>query len=141
MADPVVLLADTSAWHRSPDPVVHPAWHESLSQGRVATTPPVRLEVLYSARSRSHYVAVSQELDALVPVPCGDAAFQRALDVQRTLARQHDLHHRSVALPDLLIAAAAELAGVTVWHYDEDYDRIAAITGQPTEWIVPRGSV
>ncbi len=51
------------------------------------------------------------------------------------------LHHRSVGVNDLLIAAAAEAAGATVWHYDEDYDRIGAITGQPTEWIVERGSV
>lgn len=41
---------------------------------------------------------------------------------------------------DLLIAAA-EAAGVTLLHYDEDYDRIAAVTGQPTRWIAPRGSV
>ena len=51
------------------------------------------------------------------------------------------LHHRSVKINDLLIAAAAELAGVTVWHYDEDYDRISAITDQAVEWIAPRGSL
>lgn len=51
------------------------------------------------------------------------------------------LHHRSVKINDLLIAAAAELAGVTVWHYDEDYDRICAITDQAVEWIAPRGSL
>jgi predicted nucleic acid-binding protein len=43
--------------------------------------------------------------------------------------------------PDLLIAAAAEAAGVTVLHYDEDYDRIAEITGQPTCWLAPTGSL
>ncbi len=37
--------------------------------------------------------------------------------------------------------ASAELAGATVLHYDADYDRIAAITGQPTEWVAPRGSL
>jgi hypothetical protein len=51
------------------------------------------------------------------------------------------LHHRSVKIPDLLIAAAAEAAQATVLHYDEDYDRIAAITGQPVQWIAPRGSL
>lgn len=40
---------------------------------------------------------------------------------------------------DLLIAAVAELAGAAVWHYDSDYDRIAEVTGQPMEWVVPRG--
>lgn len=42
---------------------------------------------------------------------------------------------------DLLVAAAAEAAGVTVLHYDEDFDRIAAVTGQATEWSAPRGSL
>jgi predicted nucleic acid-binding protein len=46
-----------------------------------------------------------------------------------------------VRLADLLIAASAEAAGCTVWHYDEDFDRVAEITGQPTLWIAPRGSL
>ena len=44
-------------------------------------------------------------------------------------------------LPDVLIAAAAERHRVTVLHYDHDDDRIAAVTGQPVEWVVPAGSV
>lgn len=44
-------------------------------------------------------------------------------------------------MPDLLIAAAAESLGLTVLHYDADFDRIAAVTGQPCEWVVPAGSV
>lgn len=47
----------------------------------------------------------------------------------------------SVKHPDLLIAAAAEVAGVQFLHYDEDYDRIASITGQPVDWLAPRGSL
>ena len=43
--------------------------------------------------------------------------------------------------PDLLIAAAAESARVTLLHYDEEYDRIAAITGQPTRWLAPERSL
>jgi len=63
------------------------------------------------------------------------------LAVQKALGEAAALHHRSVKINDLLIAAAAELAGVTVWHYDEDYDRICAITDQAVEWIAPRGSL
>ena len=44
-------------------------------------------------------------------------------------------------LPDLIIAATAEEHGATVLHYDADYDRIAAVTGQPVEWVAPRGSL
>jgi predicted nucleic acid-binding protein len=42
---------------------------------------------------------------------------------------------------DLVIAAAAEAAGLSVLHYDNDYDRIAAMTNQPTEWIAPAGTL
>ena len=49
--------------------------------------------------------------------------------------------HRSVGLPDLLISAVAERAGLTILHYDADYDSVAGVTGQPTQWVVPRGSV
>lgn len=45
------------------------------------------------------------------------------------------------AIADLIIAAVAERHRVTVLHYDADYDLIAEITGQPTQWVVPRGSV
>jgi len=41
----------------------------------------------------------------------------------------------------LLIAACAENAGLTVIHYDADFERISELTKQPVQWIVPRGSV
>ncbi len=43
-------------------------------------------------------------------------------------------------IPDLLIAAAAERAGYPLVHYDADFDRIAALTGQPTSWVIPAGT-
>jgi hypothetical protein len=45
-----------------------------------------------------------------------------------------------VSIPDLIVAATAERYSLTVLHYDADYDRLAAITGQSTEWVVPRGT-
>src|ERR1044072_8622862 len=76
-------------------------------------------------------------------VPCGVdhlelGAFNRALEIQR-----HALDagfHRALSLPDLLIATTAELNQRTVLHYDGDFDMIASLTGQPTEWVVPPGS-
>ena len=44
-------------------------------------------------------------------------------------------------IADLVVAAAAERAGLVLLHYDHDFDLIAAVTGQPTEWVVPRGTV
>lgn len=101
----------------------------------------MRLEILYSARSAADYDELADELDGLARIPIDGATFARAYVVQRELAHVGGLHHRSVKIADLVIAAAAELSGTVVWHYDEDYDRISAITGQRTEWIAPRGTL
>jgi predicted nucleic acid-binding protein len=63
----------------------------------------------------------------------------RAVAVQDVLADRSQQGGAKIA--DLLIAAAAEAAGLVVLHYDHDFDLIADITGQPTEWIVPAGTV
>jgi predicted nucleic acid-binding protein len=136
----VRYLVDTSAWHRVGDPSVAQRWRTLLTTDSVATCDQVALEVLYSARS-SDYERTMVNLDGLVAVPMDAHTFARAREVQLLLARSGGLHHRSVTIADLLIAAAAEHAQLAVLHYDEDYDRIAAITGQPTEWIAPRGSL
>ena len=134
-------LADTSAWHRAAHPDVAAAWETRLAADSIATCAYVRLEILFSARSAKDYERLEEELRGLHQLPCGESQVERALGVQRELARRGGLHHRSVKIPDLLIAASAEAAGAVVWHYDEDYDRIAKITGQPMEWIAPRGTL
>lgn len=116
-------------------------WTELLAADRVATTAPVRLEVLYSARSALDYQRLRDELDALIQIPCGGDEFRRAEGVQGHLAELGGLHHRSVGLSGLLVAAAAEASGVVVWHYNQDFDRIAAVTDQPTRWIAERGTL
>ncbi len=101
----------------------------------------VAFELLASARSGSEFDEIQEELEALRLYQLGQSQWRRALHVYRELAHQGGTHHRSVGHQDLLIAAAAEAAEVELVHYDEDFDRIAAITGQPTRWIVPRGSL
>ncbi len=135
------LCIDTSAWHRRGESAVADALIARLDADDVSMCDQVRLEVLYSARSASDYDAIADELRALHVVPCDTTTFERALDVQRALAHVGGLHHRSVTIADLIIAAAAEAVGDVVWHYDEDFDRIAAVTGQPCEWIATRGSL
>lgn len=101
----------------------------------------VRRELLYSARDATELTSLWIELDALPNCEIGVDEWQRVLEVYERLARQGGLHHRSVRHPDLLIAAAAEASGIPVLNYDEDYDRIAAITGQEVRWLAPRGSL
>jgi predicted nucleic acid-binding protein len=132
---------DTSAWHHSTDEGVGQRWRTALEADEIGICDQVRLEILYSARSAIDYEAVAEELTALRPIPTTGATYERALDVQRRLAHVGGLHHRSVKIADLLIAAAAEAADAVVWHYDRDYDRISAITGQPVEWIAAPGSL
>ena len=68
------------------------------------------------------------------PVP----TYGVVLKVQRLLAGRSQ---RGRKVPDLLIAAAAEEAGLTVLHGDADFDGIASVTGQPSEWVVAAGTV
>jgi hypothetical protein len=98
----------------------------------------VDLEVLYSSRNLVAYEAVSVELSGLLDTSITPEAFARAREVQHQLARTG--HHR-LPIPDLVIAAAAELAERTVLHYDADFERIAGVTGQPHQWILRRGSI
>ena len=133
-------LADKSALVHMRDAHVASRLSPLILDGEVATCGIVELEVLYSARSASDLREIRDERRSAFPrVPMGEADFERAEEVLGHLALQG--HHRAVSLPDLLIAAAAERAGLIVLHYDADYDIIAAATGQTTEWVAPRGSL
>jgi predicted nucleic acid-binding protein len=95
--------------------------------------------LLYSASSPAVYASLASALRALPRIAVTEVVLDRALEVQALLAERSQ--HRAVPLPDLIVAACAEGAGLSVLHYDADYDRIAEITGQPTRWVLPRGSV
>lgn len=135
-----VYLADKSALtRRETRPEVREVVEPLLLAGRIATCGIVDLELLYSAPNPATYGELAEALRAMPRVPVTEAVVDRALAVQGQLASTSE--HRSVPLPDLLIAACAETAGLTVLHYDADYDRIAAVSGQAVQWVVPRGSV
>ncbi|HTD07852.1 MAG TPA: PIN domain-containing protein [Solirubrobacteraceae bacterium] len=135
-------LADTSAWQLSRRrPALQASFNEKMFDGRIATCATVSLEILQGARNGREFDEHRRRIGRLPQCPIEAREWSRAIDVYRELAHQGGAHQRSVGDADLLIAAAAESAGVELLHYDEDFDRIAAITGQPTRWIVPRGSI
>jgi len=138
-----VKLADTSAWvwTRTVGGELRAVFDEDLIDGQIATCDMVRLELLYSSRNATEFTTLRSELDALPNCQIGIEQWQRALEVYEQLAQQGGLHQRAVRHPDLLIAAAAEATGIPVLHYDEDYDRIAAVTGQAVHWLAPRGTL
>lgn len=111
---------------------------EQLDRDGLARTTMTDLEVGYSARSADEWDRLAAALDAFRRIDVEAHHFDRARQVQRRLAAE-GLRGRKV--PDLLIAAVAEATSLTVLHYDADFDHIAAITGQPTQWIVERGSI
>ncbi|HVV76986.1 MAG TPA: PIN domain nuclease [Mycobacteriales bacterium] len=126
-------LIDKSALVRlsaSPD---RTEWADRIERGLVQITSVTRLEVGYSARSGSDLRAASRQppLSRMPTVYLTPAIESRAVAVQQSLADRGQ--HRAPAVPDLLIAAAAELNDLVVLHLDKDYELIAEITGQPVE--------
>jgi predicted nucleic acid-binding protein len=109
-----------------------------IEGGMVGSCAPLDIEDLYSARTPAEYWLISNiRRNAYEHLPVNDAEWRRALEVQATLAAQSRL--REVGMADLLIAAVAERHGLTLLHYDGDFDTIAEITGQDARWVVPRG--
>jgi predicted nucleic acid-binding protein len=136
-------LADTSAWvwTRTIGGELRARFDDEVVAGEIATCAMVKLELLHSARNSGEFALLKDELDALPLCQFDASGWDRALATYCDLAALGGLHQRSVRHPDLLIATAAEAAGLAVLHYDEDYARIAAVTGQPVEWLAPRGSL
>jgi predicted nucleic acid-binding protein len=129
-------LADTSAWNRSR---VSGRWNELLEQDELALCPPVRLELLYTARGKADFAELAWQLDGLQSLPTSGRAEALAVDVQSELALRGQ--HRAPKPIDLLIAAIAQVHGRVLLHYDRHFDLIARVTGQPAEWLARRGSL
>jgi len=129
----VSWLIDKSALVRlaaSPDAA---DWAGRIERGLVRITTVTRLEIGYSARSGPDLRAGLQQPPlSSMPVECLTPAIEdRAVEILTLLADRGQ--HRAPSVPDLIIAATAELAGLTVLHLDKDFDVIAEITGQPVE--------
>jgi predicted nucleic acid-binding protein len=135
-----LYLADTSAIARVRHPQVHAILDRLGRLGLLATCVTVDLEVLYSARSPDEHTRIRNRRAAgFVELPLHPEIGERAREVQAALAARSQ--HRAAGVVDLLTAAIAEHHAATVLHYDADFDHIAAVTGQFTQWVVPRGSL
>ena len=126
-------LIDKSALVRlaaSPDAA---EWAGRVERGLVRIATVTRLEVSYSARSGPELRAgLRQPPMSSMPVEYLTPAIEdRAVEILALLADRGQ--HRAPSIPDLIIAATADLAGFTVLHLDKDFEVIAAVTGQPVE--------
>jgi predicted nucleic acid-binding protein len=131
--DVTTWLIDKSALVRlaaSPDAA---AWATRIERGLVRITTMTRLETGYSARSGPRLRAAFQQPPlSSMPVEYMTPAIEdRAVEILTVLADRGQ--HRAPSIPDLIMAATAELAGLTVLHLDKDFDLIGEITGQPME--------
>jgi predicted nucleic acid-binding protein len=112
-----------------------------VEAGEIATCAMVKLELLHGARNAEEFFELADDLEALPLCPLEPAHWERALWVYGELAKQGGAHQRAVKHPDLLVAAAAEATNMAVLHYDEDFDRIADVTGQAHRWLAEKGTL
>jgi predicted nucleic acid-binding protein len=130
-------LIDKSAWVRLGDSQVDPRWPNALVSGALAVTGIAMIEILVSSRTAAEFVADRSDLDAMPLLAINERVIERALDVQGLMVRAGT--HRAPSPADLIVAACAEINGLSVLHYDKDFDLIAAVTDQPMEWLAPQG--
>jgi predicted nucleic acid-binding protein len=133
-------LLDKSAAYRTHVPKVRARLEPLMKRGLFLRCGLTDLEAGVSARSsEDHRTLGIYRRDALEYLITPDTVWDRAWEVQEALTDKG--LHRSVKVPDLVIAAIAEHHSVSVMHYDRDFDHIASITGQDVEWVVPAGSI
>ena len=133
-------MVDNSAYNRLKFDSVRDRLEPLLRAQLVATCGIIELEALYSAESKSNYEEIRGQRGAILTyLDTTEDDFQWALTKQYELAKK--AQHRGMKLPDLLLAAVAMRHNLTILHYDSDFDRLAQVTGQRVQWVVPRKSV
>ena len=133
-------LVDTSAAARMHHERVAERVAPLITAGLVATCAPLDFEALFSARGPQDHEQIRADRQAAYEyLPVLDEHWQRAMDVQRSLAGLS--RHRGVGLTDLLVAAVAEQHHITVLHCDADYDTISKFTDLQALWVIGRGDV
>ena len=135
-----LYLIDTSAHARTSHDVVRAIVAGLIADRAAATCVTVDFEAGYSGRDFTDVREIARRRkDLYVVLPVSELIADRARDVQIRMAARG--HHRAAGVIDLLTAAVAEHHGAVVLHYDADFEHIAATTGQPHRWIVPRGTL
>ena len=134
------FLADKSALARLHLSPVRDTLVPLMERGLVSICGVTELELLFSARTIQERSRMKQQiLASLDPVREPEDMWALASDIQEALTEKGQ--HRAASIPDLVVAATARATGLTVLHYDNDFDTIASLTEQPTRWVVPAGTV
>jgi predicted nucleic acid-binding protein len=131
-------LVDTSVLARARQEVVGNRLEDLSLHGRFWTCRIIDLELVYTTRA-GEVPTVAAARRELPEAPVSSAVMNRALDVMERMALSGV--HRGAKPVDYVIAAAAEMAGLAVLHYDDDFERIAQVSGQVVTWVAPRGTL
>jgi predicted nucleic acid-binding protein len=138
-SDVARYLVDKSAYARLHLRPVADRLDPIMLDGQVAVTGIGLIEILYSARTSKEFERDRQFLAFMPRVAVTERIIDRALDIQGLMVANGT--HRAVGVPDLVLAACAEAYKLTILHYDADFDLIATVTEQATEWVVPSGTL
>ena len=131
-------LADKSAWEQARDDEgARRRMHELRETGQLAVCAVSLAELLSPTRNAEELTRIRLDLSSLAYLHMTPAAEQKLGDTMAALALRGQ--HR-MPIPGLMLAAIAQSHSAVVLHYDADYQRVAAVTGQPHHWIVPRGT-
>jgi predicted nucleic acid-binding protein len=135
-----LYLIDTSVHARTQHAAVRAVIAGLIADRAAATCVTVDLEAGYSGRDLADVQAIARRRRELyVVLPVSAVIADRARDVQVRMAARG--HHRAAGVIDLITSAVAEHHGAVVLHYDADFEHIAATTGQPHKWVMPRGTL
>lgn len=133
-------LLDKSALARWRQPAVAARLEPAARSARLFTCAIIDLEVLYSARNSAEYASLALERrQAYEWVEMDAETWARAARLQSEIAVHG--HLRAAGVADLLIAATAEQHGLTVLHYDRDFETLGRLCGVREEAVVPLGSL
>lgn len=135
-----ICIADTSARVRAGHPAVREQWSVALRSRQIATCSITTLELLYAARNADEILELEADEATLRDIPITVSVQRAAIGALRELSHKCAGYHR-VKLPDALIAAAAQHAGIGVLHYDHHYDRLSEVLDFDSRWIAAAGSL
>ncbi|MEU7024228.1 PIN domain nuclease [Streptomyces sp. NPDC046203] len=133
------FLVDKSALYRWDNDAAAELLDDLEQRGLLAVCAPTEYEMVFSARTKVEALRLRSWLrGGFEYAPCNDKQHERALAIQNEALQRG--FHRALSHTDLLIAAIAEQEGLTILHYDGDFEMIAEITGQWTRWVTPPGT-
>lgn len=134
------FLIDTSAAARMPVPIVGARLEPLITGGLVGTCATLDAEALYSARNPAEYERImADRRTGYEYLPIDDDHWARAFQAQQVLARSG--RHRAVGITDLLTATVATQHGLTIVHYDVDFEIAAQVIDFDQRWVAQRGTL